>query len=585
MATDARSQVTIDVAVNTAQVPPKIAEVKSALRDLNETQKEINETAKNVSAAVPRSTAEQQASLLKAGILKPLPPDMPDFREFFKQSTWAILDEGKKSAEGVVGHWQWAGGRISEIAASIKSGLGGALQGAVEIAKKIGGVIGTWGAFGVGFGISALFDNAIKGMDELVKTVDQLQPVAKTLGVSVQELQRLTMWAKQSGTPVKTVTRSLEDLGKNIGSIHEGLKGPGVKRVGEAFAALGFTEDEVANIKNVYDVIPELATRLSALDDPLKASGIAAGLFSTGWRDMLPLMLQGPEAFQKAIEASQRAGEIAPNLEDAAGKWKETTEEFYASLKALRMEMGGVLIESLAPVLTELVSLVQDNREVIVSGFKLMGEGVKFFANALVDTLRVVKEIKEGDVFGALQALISPRKADVGPLPEQTWKTMLHDVIGVDEFKQLGSAIGGGFKYIGQEAAYWFGEGFKLVLEKIKEVLRSIPEINLIISGIDKLTSWLGMKQPAAPTPAVGPTAVSTGGGPIPLADLMGARNGPILGQAANGEVKVTIENKNPPPGTRTSATATGPGVTADVGQSMPWSVPQYSGGPWAPGA
>jgi hypothetical protein len=59
----------------------------------------------------------------------------------------------------------------------------------------------------------------------------------------------------------------------------------------------------------------------------------------------------------------------------------------------------------------------------------------------------------------------------------------------------------------------------------------------------------------------------------------------PLTGPPASGTVNVTIENKNAPPGQTTAATATGAAKikSVDVGRSMPWSVPDYSG-PYAPG-
>src|SRR5215475_14505302 len=553
MATEARSEVVVGVRVDAARAPSEIGKVTESLKDLKQAQQEVNQTAGQLAKDVPRSMADVAAQAAAKNLWNlPVRDPAKTIVEDVKPAVQQMTSETR-------GMLQTLASEIQDITRNIKRWFSGAFESIVPMIKNVGGKIATaltgWGAFGIGFGVSAIFDNAIKGMGELVDTVDKLAPVASNIDSSIQELQRFTMWAKQSGVPVNTVTRSLQDLTKTIGNINEGLGGPGIKAKLEAFGELGFL-DEAGKVrfKNVYELIPELMQKLAEMDEPAKRAAYASTILGQSWRQMLPLLMQGPEAFQAAVEASKRAGEITPNMQKAAEDWKKTSEEFYASLRSMREQLGGVLIESLAPVLQELVTLVQDNRDVLVSGFKLMGEAVKFFASGLVETLRVIKEIREGDYLTALQRLFSgPESVDT-----QKW-TSWQDALkaGLSYTFEVE-----GFKNLGAKASEAFAEGFRGVLEKIKEVLKSIPEINLIITGIDKLTGWLGQKGATAPTPAIGPTVVSTGGGPIKLEDLLGARNGgPILGQPANGEVKVTIENKNPPAGTTTKATATGPGV------------------------
>jgi len=131
------------------------------------------------------------------------------------------------------------------------------------------------------------------------------------------------------------------------------------------------------------------------------------------------------------------------------------------------------------------------------------------------------------------------------------------------------------------------GEGFKLfvqgMIEGFKEIDAVVKSTADDIRGIKAFWDWLTKTPVNMPEwlGGKGVQNVSPGGGPLTVEDL---RPPPMpFGQPANGEVKVTIENKNAPPGQTVAATTSGKGVTADVGQSMPWSAPTYSG-PWAPG-
>jgi hypothetical protein len=129
-------------------------------------------------------------------------------------------------------------------------------------------------------------------------------------------------------------------------------------------------------------------------------------------------------------------------------------------------------------------------------------------------------------------------------------------------------------------------EGLITVFEKLDAVVKSTnDDIQAIKAGWEwlhkpiEMPEWFaGRKESQA-----GGAVTSPGGGPLTPEDLAGARGGPIVGPAT-GTVNVIIDNRNAPPGQRVSATTTGQGVTADVGQSMPWSVPEYRG-PYAPAA
>jgi hypothetical protein len=134
--------------------------------------------------------------------------------------------------------------------------------------------------------------------------------------------------------------------------------------------------------------------------------------------------------------------------------------------------------------------------------------------------------------------------------------------------------------------------GFKIGVDGLVEAFRQLDAVvkstNDDIQGIKAGWDWL-QKPITVPEWFGGPKATqaggqatSTGGGPLTPEDLAGSRGGPIVGPA-NGTVNVIIDNRNPPPGQSTNATATGKGVKVDVGQSMPWSSPEYSG-PWAAG-
>jgi hypothetical protein len=597
MATDAHSQVTIDVAVNTATVAPKLDEVKQSLKGLNDAQREINDTASQIAKDVPRSMADVAAQAAAKNIWN-LPVRDP---------AQTIVQDVAPAAEAVTEEtgnlFQRLGDQVLQITGNIKQWFSGAFESLVPKIKEIGGKIATalseWVApgvgFGVGVGISALFDNAIKGMGELVDTVDKLAPVASNIGISIQELQRFNEWAKEGGVPVATVNRSMQDLTKTIGQINEGLGGPGVKAKIEAFGELGFLDEHGKVIfQNAAEAIPPLMDQLAQMEDPAKRAAYAATVLGTSWRGMLPLLEEGPEAFQKAVEASQRVGEITPNMEQAAKDWKAASTQFYGSLQTLRTELGGELIVALLPALQQLTTFVQDNRETLVWTFGEIAKAIGWVGEGAVNTMKTIHDFTSGDWMKGLQSLVKPQPtvpADfVGPMPDvkqwQSWKDAAYDVLSVDEFKKIGEAAGGGFI-----------EGFKDGLKgALKASLNYIFDVDAFKALGAKMTGAAPPTTPMLPPGTIGTptttvaattTTTSTSAGPS-FGDLMGARTGTPTTSArpVDGQVKVTIENKSPQQSV--AATAAGQGVSTQVntGMSMPWSAPpgSYTSGPWAPG-
>lgn len=610
MATEAHSNVTVAISV-VDKATPAIESITGSLNKIEEAQKQINETAKTMAKDVPRSVAE---------MVKEAPGNIFKMPVRGEDVIPDIAPPARAQMEQVSSIFDQLGVRLKSIGDSIQRKFASAFEAIGAIGKRIGGVLSTvfsgWGAFVGGFGIGTALDAMVSGMDELVKTVDKLGPQAASMGLTIQEFQRLSVWAKEGGVPVNRMATSLQNLTRTMGGVNEGLKGFG--KAEDAFRALGLLDEATGRLKaqNAPELLRQLGPALAAIQDPAERAARAAAILGTSWREMMPLIMQGPEAMDAAAEASRKLGEISPQMEQAALDYNKATAQFAQGMSALRMEIGATLIPVITPAIKELTDFIANNREAVVAVFKGAADAVIGFFETVgpvvKSTAADIQAIKS--VFVWLEEHIPQLKAatPVGPLfsseipaefqlPEipdpSKWAdpvTKIRDLI-INAMKEIRDAlqtplgeIWGGVADSLSRA--W--ETIKPILDQFWNILQQIAKwsgfggvtdaFNSIATSVGKAADawerWKGTSE----TPTA-QTAVSPGGGPISWEDLAGARGGIVPGAAPSGEVKVTIENKNPPPGTRTTATATGPGVTADVGQSMPWTAPGYSGGPWAP--
>jgi hypothetical protein len=587
-----------DVTTSVTAVISVVDKATPAIDQITESLKGVDQVAKSINTTVPRSVAEMVKNA--PGNIFNLPvrqaPDVSDVLPDIVPAARAQVDQAANIFDQL-------GVRIRAIGDKIQAAWGRAFSAIGSAAQRISGVLGKifsgWGAFIGGFGIGTALDWMVGGMDELVKTVDKLAPQAASIGLTIQQFQRLTLWAQQGGVPVSKMATSLQNLTRTMGGVNEGLKGFG--KAEDAFRALGLLDEATGRLKaqNAPELLRQLGPALASIADPGERAARAAAILGTSWRDMLPLLLQGPDAMDRAAEASKRLGEISPDMQKAAEDYKKATADFAQSLSSLRMGIGATLIPVLTPAIKELTDFIAANREAITAVFKGAADAViRFFEQVgpvVKSTAADLAGIKEVFVWigeklpsfqmpemkvsadpmttvrdSIIRALDAVREALQTPLPD-IWAGAAD---AISRAWLVIEPILSKFWQMLQEIAKWTGLGG--VATAFEGIAGSITKAQ------DAWQKWRGQTET--------PTAVSPGGGPMSWEDLTGRTPGGLIGPAAgaapNGQVDVNVTLANAPPGTRATTQTTGTGVRtqADVGYSMPWTQPAYSG-PWAPAA
>ncbi len=197
--------------------------------------------------------------------------------------------------------------------------------------KAMAGLKGSMGqvvvAMGALMGIKSLFDEA-----------GRINDLSVRFGTSAESMQRMKYAAEQSGTSLETLAKAM-----NRGEIAAAQAAKGNKQMQEAFAALGISAQEFADMS--------VEERMIALGDAYDTSSNKAQTFEAMTRllgkattELIPLFGAGAESIRammdEAIVASNEAIDRMDVLGDKAmGVW--------SNFKSLAMSGIGMLVDGL----------------------------------------------------------------------------------------------------------------------------------------------------------------------------------------------------------------------------------------------
>jgi len=519
-----------DIAASAADVPRSVEEmVKNAPGNIWG----LKVRGEDPAAQIKSQVAEVQAAL--APVQEHIAGLGESLRTFFSELGTGIRDK-------LGGAFTWISGQASSV--------GGALKSAFTPLLDI--------AAGAGLGaIAALFSVVTSGMRETVELAGRLGTRADAIGVTVEQLQELEHWMTMGGGKAETLDKGMLKLTRTLGAVKEGARGS--KNAAELLDQMGIALDSASTAATV---LPQIADWMAKTEDPTLRARAAFVLFGGAATDMADQLRKGAPAIAEAAAEQQRLGELTTQQKDDALAYAQAQRDFATAMEQVRIAIGSQLLPIMTPMIKAMGDWVAANREWLAQDFAGGIQAVAGFVKstkdeieglvgawrtvktAVVDVWTTIKSYTDtplADIWDPVVAAITSAWAQIKPILDAMLATL--------------AAIGGAIRKIGGYATTAFGT----VTGAVK----------------DAQDAWDRFKGQAPPTIAAPPGTGTAAG------SLIGAVAG---GAPANGQVNVVIENKNAPPGQKTTATATGPGVRTqvDVGKSMPWSAPEYSG-PWSP--
>lgn len=135
---------------------------------------------------------------------------------------------------------------------------------------------------------------------------DDLNTMAKTTGISTEQLQKYQFAAEQVDVSVDTIAGSMAKLTKNMSTARGGTGA-----AAEAFAQLGITiTDTNGELRSNDDVFQETIAALGKIENETERDAAAMAIFGKSAQDLNPLILGGAETLQELGKQAEEAGLI-----------------------------------------------------------------------------------------------------------------------------------------------------------------------------------------------------------------------------------------------------------------------------------
>jgi hypothetical protein len=255
--------------------------------------------------------------------------------------------------------------RSRDISKSINNGLKGALGSVTAFTTGLlGGLLSAQAAF--------------EGFMNAINNADRLDELSARLGISTEQLSAWGYAAKLSGTDLESLTGSIQKFSKTVASAADANS-----RQAELFAALGISvKDAAGNLRDVEDLLPEVADRFKALDNETTETALAMELFGRSGAELLEFLNRGSDGLNKlGEEARDLGGIIDGETAKAAAEFKDQLDQLRVVTNALFTQIARELLPDLKALTAQLTQLGKDT------------DGVASKVRTLVDVLKFGFEI------------------------------------------------------------------------------------------------------------------------------------------------------------------------------------------------
>lgn len=238
--------------------------------------------------------------------------------------------------------------RSRDISRAINSGLKGALGGVTAfVTGLVGGIVSAQQAF--------------QGFINAVNNADRLDELSSRLGISTEQLSAWGYAAKLSGTDLESLTGSIQKFSKTVASATDANS-----RQGELFASLGINvKDAAGNLRDVEQLLPEVADRFKQLNNDTTEAALAQELFGRSGAELLEFLNRGSDGLRELGEEARSLGGIIDDDTAAAAA------AFNDELDKLRISTNAYFTSIAREVLPALTDLIREFRIASTQGENL----------------------------------------------------------------------------------------------------------------------------------------------------------------------------------------------------------------------
>lgn len=266
--------------------------------------------------------------------------------------------------------------------------------------------------------ITAVVNGSLGAMvNSTIQYADSLQVAEHRTGLQVEQFQALSYAAKRSGVEVNLFTTTMQRLQRRGADAVAGNQ-----NLAAAFDELGVSlKDGNGNLRATADLLPEIADRFKAIENPGERARLAFRLFDTEGTKLLPFLTRGSAGIAELTSEAERLG-IVMSGETVQGllDFNNTLDQVKGSFAALRNN----IVASFLPILqTQLVPFLEQT--VIPSIAKLakgISDAITWFAELPTPVRNTIAVLTAAAIVvppltTALGALISSFRTILTVLP------------------------------------------------------------------------------------------------------------------------------------------------------------------------
>jgi len=236
--------------------------------------------------------------------------------------------------------------QITADTAGLKAGLNDAERTVTAKADAMAASINKIGAAFAALGVASTLKNMTM---EAINSADAFDEMAEKTGVSVEKLSSLAYAAKINGA-------SVDDLGTAIRALSNKMAESidPTSQAAKMFDGLGVaTQNADGTLRNVDDVLTDLAGVFASMEDGAAKSALAVDIFSRAGLNMIPVLNKGQQGLADLrIEAERLGAVISTDMAKQAAEFNENIDR----LNTLSGTLGKTIANALVPELNNLIN-------------------------------------------------------------------------------------------------------------------------------------------------------------------------------------------------------------------------------------
>lgn len=249
--------------------------------------------------------------------------------------------------------------KSKDIEKALRAGFSGALAGFTSFTTAlIGGL----------FSAQQAFDAFMRAIDN----ADRLDELSNRLGISTEQLSAWGYAAKLSGSDLESLTGSIQKFAKTVASAADSDS-----RQAQLFGALGISiKDAQGNLRDIEDLLPEVADRFKALKNDTTEAALAQELFGRSGAELLEFLNKGSSGLKQMGDEARSLGAVID------GETAESAAKFNDELDKLRVVVNSLFTQLAKELLPELTKVVQEFQKSAKEG-QALGVTIRDLASAI----------------------------------------------------------------------------------------------------------------------------------------------------------------------------------------------------------